>query len=414
MQIEMLEYIAEAYNSDKKFVVLMGARGSGKSHGTAQIMALKTFEKDNNILCIRKVQINSESQFKNIQQAIVDMYKNINVAPMTQRTGGLVIGDFKITKSPKLIVNLKTGNEIHFYGTDDPKKLTSATATNGEFKTLWVEEAYQIKREDFQTISESVGRKKSEKKAQYFLTFNPWNKLSWLYEDFVADNKNADDTHFSKSTYRDNPFFDLSKVEEWKKYPEARRKVVVDGEWGTSEGLVFERFEVIDEMDYEQIQKLGDAHFFAGLDFGYSNDPTALIYGYVDFKMKNIYVLGEDGAPKMNNSDIAKMIHKHGLEKSFIYCDSSDPRTINELRFDKGLEMLRGAKKGAGSIEHGIQVLQEFGIVIDSKCKNFISEINNYVFSEKQGEKLNKPIDKFNHWIDALRYAIIEVKRRER
>ena len=142
------------------------------------------------------------------------------------------------------------------------------------------------------------------------------------------------------------------------------------------------------------------------MDFGYTNDETALFCGLVDMDKRVIYVFDEMYKKKMRNGQIYKEILEMGYAKEIIIADSAEPKSIDDLR-SMGLYRIRGARKGRDSINNGIQYVQSFKIKIHPRCVNFITEISNYMWSEdKSGKKLNVPIDYFNHLMDAMRYAM--------
>jgi phage terminase large subunit len=149
------------------------------------------------------------------------------------------------------------------------------------------------------------------------------------------------------------------------------------------------------------------------LDFGYTNDPTALFCGLVDLKAKKIWVFDEMYERGLSNRAIFERINAMGYRKERIIADSAEPKSIDELD-NLGLYNIRKARKGRDSVAFGIQFLQDFEIIIHPKCVNFITEINNYTWDEdKFGNKINKPIDDFNHLQDAMRYAMEPYTRSE-
>lgn len=142
-----------------------------------------------------------------------------------------------------------------------------------------------------------------------------------------------------------------------------------------------------------------------GLDFGYTNDPTALCCAFVSKKDRKIYIFDEIYEKGMSNKKIYDCIFEMGYRKERITADSAEPKSIDELK-KLGLTFIKGAKKGKDSINHGIQWIQDFEIIIHPRCVNFITEISNYTWDkDKFGTVINRPIDAFNHLMDALRYG---------
>ena len=143
-----------------------------------------------------------------------------------------------------------------------------------------------------------------------------------------------------------------------------------------------------------------------GLDFGYTNDPTALFCGLISTAERKIWVFDELYKKALTNKDIYREISLLGYAKERITADSAEPKSIEELR-QEGLHRIRAAQKGADSIRNGIQYIQNFEIIIHPRCVNFLTEISNYTWDvDKTGRMLNVPIDDFNHLMDGMRYAL--------
>ena len=142
-----------------------------------------------------------------------------------------------------------------------------------------------------------------------------------------------------------------------------------------------------------------------GLDFGYSNDSSAFIGSVVDIKNKRLYVFDEFYQKRMLNDAIALEIKRRGYSKDEIIADSQEPKSIEEIK-RLGISRIKPAAKGQGSVNQGIQYLQQFDIYVHPRCTNVIMEFKNYVWDEKDGTTLNKPVDNYNHLMDALRYSM--------
>jgi phage terminase large subunit len=181
------------------------------------------------------------------------------------------------------------------------------------------------------------------------------------------------------------------------------------GEWGISEGLIYDRWEV---KSFEK-NNIGGAdswkykHVF-GLDYGYTNDPTAFIAMAVNTMDKILYVYDEHYEKKMQNSDIAAMIVKKGFQKERIRADSAEPKSNDDIR-RLGISRIQPAAKGKDSILNGISRLQEYKMIIHPDCKNTIMELSSYIWDTKNEEAKNKPVDNNNHLMDAMRYAMQDV-----
>ncbi len=241
---------------------------------------------------------------------------------------------------------------------------------------------------------------------QITLTFNPWNEHHWLKGRFF--DRSSPDVFALTTNYTCNEFLDAAdrRVFETMKEQNPRRyRVAGLGEWGIVDGLIFENWEE-KAFDLNEIRALPSVSAKFGLDFGYTNDPTALFCGLIDEKAKTLWVFDELYERGMSNETIAQKIIDMGYSKEYIRADSAEPKSIDRLR-DLGIRHIRKARKGKDSIANGIDFLQDFHIVVHPRCVNFLTEISNYTWDTetKTGRKLNRPIDDFNHLMDAMRYA---------
>lgn len=199
---------------------------------------------------------------------------------------------------------------------------------------------------------------------------------------------------------------DKKMFEDMAKNNPRRYRTAGLGEWGIADGLVYENF-VIEGFDIPKILKHYRNEFIFGLDFGYVHDPTALFCGMINFAKKEIYVFDELYEIGLINSDILIKVKEKGYLKKTIIADSSEPKSIQELRL-MGMDKIQPARKGKDSVMNGIQYIQNFKIIIHPNCVNFIKEINNYMWDKDKvtGKSINRPVDKNNHLLDAMRYAM--------
>lgn len=313
---------------------------------------------------------------------------------------------WQINLSPLEMTYLPTGQKIYFRGLDDPLKVTSITVDVGVLCWLWIEEAYEIDSEEsFDTLDESIrGQVPDGLFKQITLTFNPWNEHHWLKKRFFDA---PDSDVLAKTTnYLCNEFLDdadLRVFERMKRDNPRRYQVAGLGNWGMVDGLVYENFR---EAEFELSDLPDTARSFFGLDFGYTNDPTAFWAGMVDEKSKKIWVFDEMYERGMSNERIAERITEMGYAKEVITADSAEPKSIDRLRM-LGLRRVRAAQKGKDSILNGIDRIQDYELIVHPRCKNFLVEIYNYTWAkDKFGRAINKPIDDFNHLMDAMRYAL--------
>lgn len=381
------------WNFKGRYRVVKGSRASKKSTTTAMNLIYRIMKyPKSNALVVRKT-------YRTLQDSC---YAQLRWA--ADRLGVKAYFDFKL--SPLEIIYKPTGQKILFRGLDDPLKVTSVTVDVGYLCFLWIEEAYEIMSEsDFDMLDESIrGEVPGELFKQITLTLNPWNERHWIKGRFF--DREDKETLAITTNYLCNEWLDESdrNVFERMKVNNPRRFQVAGlGNWGIAEGLVYENF-------IEKSFTLDDVKDFvtvAGLDFGYTNDPTAFFIGFLNDKNKILYVWDEIYKKGLSNRKIYEEINSLGYAKESITGDSAEPKSIDEL-YDYGLR-IKGAKKGRDSILNGIQWIQDLKIIIHPRCTNFITEISNYTWDKDRfGKTLNVPVDDFNHLMDAMRYALGE------
>lgn len=414
--VSLPEVVGKGYgtfwNWKGRYRAVKGSRASKKSKTTALWFITNMMKyPDANTLVVRKTyRTLKDSCFTELKWAIhrlgVDAFWDVKESPL------------EMTYKP-------TGQKIYFRGLDDPLKVTSITVDQGCLCWMWIEEAYEISSEDdFNMLDESIRGavpEGSDLFKQITLTFNPWNEHHWLKKRFFD---NPDDETLALTTnYMCNEWLDSAdrKVfKTMKKQNPRRYRVAGLGDWGIVDGLVYENwkeeaFEIIskaDFLDLDEAEQKAKNYVFKesvksafGLDFGYTNDPAALFVGFIDTKDKKIYVYDEMYAAGLSNERIANNVQSMGYGKERIIADSAEPKSIDQL---KGLGLkVKGAEKGKDSVNHGIQFIQDYEIIIHPRCVNFLTEISNYTWDkDKLGNKLNRPIDDFNHLMDAMRYAL--------
>lgn len=392
-QVSLSEVVGKGYteffNTKKTYVVCKGSRGSKKSKSAAlyHIYAMMKYPLSNTLV-VRKVERTlRDSCYSDLKWAI----ERLGVSHLWQ-----------CTTSPLEITYKPTGQKIIFRGLDSPFKITSISVPHGVLNFLWLEEAYEILKEDeFNIIDESIRGKLPD---GYFkrvtITFNPWSEMHWLkrrFFDVPLDNVLAMTT-----TYRCNEWLsetDIAMYEDIRRRSPSRARIACDGEWGVAEGLVFDNWRVEDLS--EQIPRFDNIR--AGMDFGYAADQNALVKLHIDNKRKTIYVFDEYYQAGMTDAELLRVC-KDFFGTLYVTCDSADPKTIDYLAANNIRAV--GAVKGADSILRGIRWLQGFDIVIDKKCVNYIREISQYAWQkDKFDNVMAKPIDANNHLIDCTRYA---------
>lgn len=332
---------------------------------------------------------------------------------------------WKATKSPLELTYIPSGQRIIFRGLDDPQSITSITVEDGYLCWVWWEEAFQCTNEDdFNKVDLSIrGEIPEPLFKQHTLTFNPWSDKIWIKRrffdkvgsnglspegDILAITKNYDCNEFLGED--DRLIFERMKRDNPRRY-----KIEGLGEWGISEGLIFENWQEL-EFNVEELRQKTDRYGvpiykdLQGIDFGYTNDPTAFIALLADEDKRVIYIYDEIYKTRMSNQDIFDTIVYKGFRKARIIADNEDPRTINELK-QLGLNRIVAAKKGRGSVNAGIQKLQDYRIYVHPRCVNTLVELNNYIWAPDKdtGKPTNDPADEYNHLMDALRYATEEL-----
>ena len=247
---------------------------------------------------------------------------------------------------------------------------------------------------------------------QFIITLNPWNEHHWIKRRFF-DNPD-DNTLAITTTWRCNEFLsddDRKLFDDMKERNYRRWLIESEGEWGISQGLIYENF-IKQEFDYMQISKRKNAKAVFGIDWGYANDPTAFVAAIVDQDAKELYIFDEHYEKAMVNSEIASMIKYKGYAKEVIIGDSAEPKSIEELK-RAGIPRIKAAAKGKDSVLNGIQFIQDFKLIVHPKCENMLIELSNYCWDTKDGVAINKPIDAYNHLCDALRYAMEQIKKKD-
>ena len=375
-------------------MVCKGSRASKKSKTAALWHIAKMMKHPgSNTLVVRKTERTlRDSCFSDLKWAI-------------QRLG---VEKYWTAKTNPLELVYKTGQKILFRGLDDPLKLTSISVDKGAICFLWLEEAYEItKEEDFDYLDECIrGKLPPGLWKRVTITFNPWNNRHWLKKRFF--DTPDDNTLIMTTNYMCNEWLDESDLklfEAMKKNNPRRYNIAGLGNWGVVDGLVYENWEE-KEFELREIKKIPDIKSVFGLDWGYTNDPTALCCSMISQKRKEIYVFDELYKKGLSNEAIYTQIEKMGYRKEKIIADSAEPKSIDRL-YDLGLKGIRPARKGKDSILNGIDFIQDYKIIIHPRCVNFLNEISNYMWEEdKFGNKINKPMDEFNHLMDGLRYSI--------
>lgn len=377
---------------DKRFEVYYGGAGSGKSVWITQKLLFKYLNMPNRkCLVVRKVNAT-------LKDSVFSLFKSI----LAQWQ---IYDECKINKTD-LTIELPNGSTFIFKGMDDPEKIKSIAGIDD----IWVEECTEIDEFDFDQLCLRLRSNKLHK--QIIVSFNPVSKDNWVYRRWFKDGYNSESTIVLHTTYLDNKFLPedyINNLLEMQKTNPVYYRIYALGEFATLSKLVYTNWKE-ENFDYMQILKekpYRTAIF--GTDFGYTNDYTTLICSVIDDVDKKIWIYDEHFEKHMTNDDIYNMYQGHGVVGERIVCDSSEPKSIEELR-RLGCKRVIGAVKGKDSIMNGIQLIQQYEIIVSPRCQMIQEELRNYTFvKDKQtGEYLNKPIDKYNHGLDAFRYSVMQ------
>ncbi|MBQ9965311.1 MAG: PBSX family phage terminase large subunit [Clostridia bacterium] len=402
-KVKITEAVGKGYddfwNCKKRYRVLKGGKGSKKSATTALNFIFRIMKYENsNLLVVRQVMnTHRDSTFAQLKWA----QEKLGVSHLWHNT-----------TSPLEMTFKPTGQKILFRGFDDVLKLASTTVPKGYLNFVWIEEAFEIAKEaDFDKLDLSVPRGNIPPPLfkQTTLTFNPWSASHWLKRRFFDDE--SKDTQTFSTNYMINEFLDrtdLAVFERMKKTNKRKYEVAGLGNWGISEGLVYENWSV-GEIKVPDNELYKWKHFF-GLDYGYTNDPTAFVAFMANPIDKLIYIYDEFYKKRMLNCDIADEIKKRGFAKERIRADCAEPKSNDDLK-RLGISRIMPSVKGRDSILNGIAQISEYEITVHPNCVNMINELSSYVYEDKRLENgLVLPKDSENHLCDALRYAFCDVK----
>ena len=376
------------FESDTRYFITTGGRGSSKSYSINAFLLLLTYEEGHTILFTRYTLTSAHVSI------IPEFIEKIEILDRYE--------DFNITKDE--IINNKTGSKILFKGIKTSSGQQTANLKSLSGVTCFVlDEAEELTDENiFDKIDLSI--RSQLKQNRVILILNPAMKNHFIYQRFfeskgvqAGENTIKDDVTYIHTTYLDN-IDNLSKsfisqIEDIKeKRPDKYHHVILGGWLEKAEGVVFTNWE-FGPFNPNYLQTS------FGMDFGFSIDPDALAEVAIDVKNKLLYVKEHIYQRGLKTHELSKML----LEKTkggLIIADSAEPRLIDDLRFQK--INIQAVKKG--TIESGIVRMQDFKIIVDPNSTNIAKELNNYCYLNK-GSKLY--VDNWNHIIDAIRYNVI-------
>lgn len=366
-----------------RWEIYMGSAGSSKSYFVTQKLIVRACSEPIKILVCRRYGVTIRNSCFSLFKEILHKWKLLPYVKIRET-------DFNI--------QFPNGSEVIFLGLDDEQKLLSIN----NISCVFIEEAFEVSKSVIEQLN--LRMRGSATNQQIIMAFNPISSHHWLHE-FCEVNPPASFL-FHHSTYKDNPFLPaeyVAALDELETRNPQKYKVYGLGEWGIdADGLVYQNWKV-EDFNHAEIK----GELCVGLDFGFVNDLTALTAAVLDEERKRIYIFKEWGDTNKTNEEIAQIITALGFSKSAIIADSSEPKSIEELR-RAGITRIRGAQKGKDSILHGIQKLQNYEIIIHPTCQGVIAEFSNYTWQKDKHTDvyINKPIDSWNHYLDALRYSL--------
>lgn len=379
-------YFPHLQDYSKRYEVYYGGAGSGKSVFVAQKLIYKSLVMKRKTLVLRKI---GSTVRNSTFQLLLDVLSNWRLIDMC-----------KINKT-NFTIELPNGSMFICMGLDDQEKLKSITGITD----AWMEEATEFIQDDFNQVDLRMREKVDY--TQLILSFNPVSKANWCYLQFFKPNDDLADfrsqCEIIQTTYQDNKFLPDAYINSLLLLQQTNSVfygIYALGEFGSLDKLVYNNWRS-EEFDHTKIQ----GTFCVGLDFGYVNDPTALVLSIVDGQ--RIWVFEEWGGTGYLNDAIAEQLKKMNLTKSTIIADSAEEKSIDEIK-KTGIRGIKPCVKGPGSILQGIQRVQQFEIIVHPSCKKVIEELQNYSWTKDKAtnEYINKPVDKYNHYMDALRYSL--------
>ena len=362
----------QTLKSDKRIKVHQGGTRSGKTYAICQylIYRMTSSSKPLTISIVRKT---LPSLKGSVQRDLFEILDNLGI---------LFVGQHNKSENTYTFGN----HVIEFLSVDEPQKI------RGRKRNIcYCNEVNELDFEDFRQL---LMRTTDE----MICDFNPSDPVHWIYDEVIT----RDDCDTWITTYQDNKFLPTELVNEierlrardpdyWRIYGEGKRAVF-------SHRQIFQNWQFIPKSEFPEFDDV-----FYGLDFGFAQDPTAIVeIAKVNDKLFIHEICYKKG---MTNRDIADFLKAKGINDQMIYCDSAEPKSIEEL---KQMDVLAlPAIKGQGSILPGISLIKEHDVYVSQESKNLEKEFNSYFWEQLKDETIiNKPIDKWNHLMDAIRYGV--------
>ena len=355
----------KAYRSDTRITCLQGGTRSSKTYSLCQLFIVRALQETGKVYSVIRKTLPALKG--TAYRDFINILKDLNLYSETYHN--------KSDLSYEL-----NGNLIEFIGVDNPTKLRGRKRNYA-----WLNETTEFSYEDFQQIIFRTTE-------QIYLDYNPSDPYSWIYDKVIT----RDDCTFIKSTYMANPFIDketIAEIERLREIDPDYWNVYGLGEIGSIQTMIFRQFNLVDEMQGRLVGY--------GLDFGFTNSPTALVE--VRMRDDELYLNELLYEKRLTNIDLAKKLRELGIDRqSEIVADSAEPKSIEEV-YRQGFN-IKPAKKGAG-VHLGIDIMRRYKINITKASVNAIKEFRSYKWAtDKNGDVLNTPVKINDHLVDAARY----------
>jgi phage terminase large subunit len=367
-RIKTTNVFHKAYRSNTRITCLQGGTRSSKTYSLCQLFIVKCLEETGKVftICRKTLPALKGTAYRDVINILkeLDLYSEVN-------------------HNKSELSYILNGNLIEFISVDQPQKIRGRKRNY-----LWLNEANEFAYEDWQQLVLRTTER-------IYLDYNPSDPYSWIYEKVIT----RDDCTFLKSTYKANPFLDkdtIAEIERLKELDPDYWQVYGLGEIGSIQTMIFRKFELVDEVQGRLVGY--------GLDFGFTNSPSALVAVYQSDD--NLYIKELLYEKRLTNTDLANKLREFRIDRqSEIVGDSAEPKTIEEIH-RQGFN-IKPAKKGAG-IHLGIDIMRRYKLNITKDSTNAIKEFRTYKWAtDKNGDVLNTPVKINDHLIDATRYLCL-------
>jgi phage terminase large subunit len=367
-KIKTTNVFHKAYGSKTRITCLQGGTRSSKTYSLCQLFIVKCLEETGKVftICRKTLPALKGTAYRDVLNILkeLDLYleENHNKSDLSYKLNG---------------------NIIEFISVDQPQKIRGRKRNY-----LWLNEANEFSYEDWQQLILRTTDK-------IYLDYNPSDPYSWIYEKVHT----RDDCTFLQSTYQANPFLDadtIAEIERLKELDPDYWRVYGLGEIGTIQTMIFRNFNLVDDMQGKLIGY--------GLDFGFTNSPTALVE--VRQQDDQLYIKELLYQKRLTNTDLANKLKELGISRQAeIIGDSAEPKSIEEI-YRQGFN-IKPAKKGAG-IHLGLDIMRRYKLHITKDSVNAIKEFRGYKWAtDKNGDVLNTPVKVNDHLVDACRYLCL-------